>query len=130
MRVVFIGEPGIDAGGLEREWFALLTKEIFNPATGLFTSSARDTSAGQYHINPISLCCVDSNEKALVLSYYRFVGRFIGKSLMEQQNIAATLSLPLRKQILSLPITFSDLEFVDEELFRNLRWLKVNRGVE
>jgi hypothetical protein len=59
----------------------------------------------------------------VVLSYYRFTGRFIGKSLMEQQNIPATLSLPLRKQILALPITFSDLEFVDEELFRNLRWL-------
>jgi E3 ubiquitin ligase SMURF1/2/E3 ubiquitin-protein ligase HUWE1 len=46
-----------------------------------------------------------------------------GKALMEQQMIAATLSLPLRKQILSLPITFSDLEFVDPQLHRNLRWL-------
>jgi len=40
------------------------------------------------------------------------------------------LSLPLRKQILSVPITFSDLEFVDLELYRNLIWLKNNSHVE
>jgi hypothetical protein len=40
------------------------------------------------------------------------------------------LSLPLRKQILSVPITFSDLEFVDLELYRNLIWLKNNSNVE
>jgi hypothetical protein len=43
---------------------------------------------------------------------------------MEQQSISANLSLPLRKQILSIPITFSDLEFVDDELYNNLVWLK------
>ncbi len=28
--------------------------------------------------------------------------------------------------MVGMPITFSDLEFVDEELYRNLRWLKSN----
>ncbi|SCU91381.1 LAME_0E12288g1_1 [Lachancea meyersii CBS 8951] len=36
LRVEFINEPGIDAGGLRKEWFSLLTKEIFNPDNGLF----------------------------------------------------------------------------------------------
>ena len=26
LRIQFIGEPGIDAGGLEREWFGLVSK--------------------------------------------------------------------------------------------------------
>lgn len=49
--------------------------------------------------------------------------------MMEQQSIQANLSLPLRKQIISIPITFSDLEFVDDELYRNLIWLKTNDNV-
>lgn len=57
------------------------------------------------------------------LDYYKFAGRLIGKALMAQQPIPATLSLPLRKQILTTPITFSDLEFVDSDLYRNLVYL-------
>ncbi len=34
----FKGEPGIDAGGLEREWFTLVVAELFSPDQGLFTS--------------------------------------------------------------------------------------------
>lgn len=49
---------------------------------------------------------------------------------MEQQPIPATLSLPIRKQMLALPITFSDLEFVDVELHKNLLYLQQMSGVE
>ena len=31
-RFEFIGEAGIDAGGLAREWFELVTNEVFEPA--------------------------------------------------------------------------------------------------
>ena len=34
--VTFHGERGLDYGGLQREWFYLLSHEIFNPAYGLF----------------------------------------------------------------------------------------------
>ena len=36
----FKGEKAYDYGGVTREWFHLLTKEIFNPAYGLFECSA------------------------------------------------------------------------------------------
>lgn len=36
LRVEFINEPGIDAGGLRKEWFLLLTRDLFNPSNGLF----------------------------------------------------------------------------------------------
>ena len=45
---------------------------------------------------------------------------------MQQQALNANLSLPLRKQIVGMPVTFSDLEFVDEELYKNLRWLQTS----
>ena len=54
MRVQFTGEPGIDAGGLEREWFTLVIAELFSLQTGLFTCSSGDAMGGTYHINPTS----------------------------------------------------------------------------
>lgn len=34
LRIVFRGEEGIDAGGLRKEWFLLLVREVFNPDHG------------------------------------------------------------------------------------------------
>ena len=39
-RFEFLGEEGIDAGGLAREWFELVCQEIFDPDMGLWMSSA------------------------------------------------------------------------------------------
>lgn len=132
MRIQFYGQPGVDAGGLEREWFGLVVAELLNPKNGLFiASSAMDSSpgyeeddfenspmsvgngsggycGGSFHINPLSAEFIPNH-----LEYFQFAGRLFGKAILEQQSIDAPLSLPLRKQILSLPITFSDLEFVD-----------------
>jgi hypothetical protein len=122
IRVHFIGEMGIDAGGLEREWLLLLTQQIFELQTGLFISTnngSSDTLTGVYHINPLSHLAHPNH-----LLYFQFVGRIFAKAILEQQQIPATLSLPLRKQILGIPITFSDLEFIDLELYQNLLWLK------
>lgn len=40
LRIEFEGEEGMDAGGLTREWFQILSKEIFNENYALFTLSA------------------------------------------------------------------------------------------
>ncbi|KAH6676057.1 HECT-domain-containing protein [Plectosphaerella plurivora] len=37
LRISFKGEEGYDAGGLRKEWFLLLVREVFNPDHGLFT---------------------------------------------------------------------------------------------
>lgn len=34
LRIVFQGEEGIDAGGLRKEWFLMLVREVFNPEHG------------------------------------------------------------------------------------------------
>ena len=35
VRVTFSGEPGLDMGGLTKEWFLLLIKEVFQPEYGI-----------------------------------------------------------------------------------------------
>ncbi|KAM0321721.1 hypothetical protein ACHAQA_009960 [Verticillium albo-atrum] len=36
LRIEFRGEEGYDAGGLRKEWFLLLVREVFNPEHGMF----------------------------------------------------------------------------------------------
>lgn len=55
-RFEFIGEAGIDAGGLAREWFQLVTQECFDPDMGLWQSSAVNQMCMQ--INPASGTCL------------------------------------------------------------------------
>ena len=62
-----MGEPGVDAGGLEREWFLLVCSALFDPSSGLFTPQPGN---GAFAINPSSGL---ANE--LHLEYFRFTGR-------------------------------------------------------
>eukprot|EP00531_Pseudo-nitzschia_arenysensis_P006133 CAMPEP_0116121812 /NCGR_PEP_ID=MMETSP0329-20121206/3892_1 /TAXON_ID=697910 /ORGANISM="Pseudo-nitzschia arenysensis, Strain B593" /LENGTH=859 /DNA_ID=CAMNT_0003615641 /DNA_START=144 /DNA_END=2723 /DNA_ORIENTATION=- len=116
-RFEFIGEMGIDAGGLAREWFELVCKEIFDPDTGLWTSSA--TNQMSMTINPASeYCCEDH------LVYYRFLGRVMGKAMFDRQLTKGHMVKHLYKHILGWPIYFKDLESIDEEYYNNLKQLR------
>ena len=39
LNIEFVGEEGVDAGGVTREWFIVLSREIFNPNYALFEAS-------------------------------------------------------------------------------------------
>lgn len=47
---------------------------------------------------------------------------------MEHSVAPYHLALPILKHLLSLPFAFSDLEFCDAELYKNLTWMKGNEG--
>jgi E3 ubiquitin-protein ligase HECTD2 len=42
LRIVFTGEEGVDAGGLRKEWFLLLVREVFNPDHGALLKGRGD----------------------------------------------------------------------------------------
>ena len=48
--ISFGGEDGLDYGGPSREFFFLLSREVFNPYYGLFEYSANDTYTVQVQI--------------------------------------------------------------------------------
>lgn len=115
-RLEFIGEEGIDAGGLTREWYQLITEELFDPQSGLWIYSATNQMCMQ--INPASGLI---NEEHLV--YFRFLGRIMGKALFDRQLVAGHMVRHLYKHILGWPVTFEDLELVDEDVYRNMKTL-------
>jgi HECT-domain (ubiquitin-transferase) len=63
----------------------------------------------------IEICCEDH------LVYYRFIGRVMGKALFDGELIACHMVQSLYKHLLGWPITFSDLEMVDEEYYSSLK---------
>uniref|UniRef100_A0A7S4II14 HECT-type E3 ubiquitin transferase n=1 Tax=Odontella aurita TaxID=265563 RepID=A0A7S4II14_9STRA len=116
-RFEFIGEQGIDAGGLAREWFQLVTEEIFDPDMGLWQSCATNQMCMQ--INPASeIACPEDH-----LIYFRFLGRVMGKALFDRQLVAGHMVQHLYKQLLGWPLLFNDLETVDEDYYKNLKKL-------
>ncbi|KAK3387640.1 hypothetical protein B0H63DRAFT_392960 [Podospora didyma] len=52
LKIVFKGEEGVDAGGLRKEWFLLLVREVFNPDHGMFIY---DEDSQYCYFNPSSL---------------------------------------------------------------------------
>lgn len=90
--IVFEGEEGQDAGGLLREWYTIISREIFNPMYALFTTSPGDRVT--YMINSSSHC--NSNH----LSYFKFVGRVIAKAIYDNKLLECYFTRSFYKHIL------------------------------
>ncbi|KAJ2233132.1 E3 ubiquitin-protein ligase tom1, partial [Coemansia sp. RSA 455] len=92
INVKFRDEEGVDAGGVSREWFQALARQMFNPDYALFKPSA----AGRvtYQPNPQSWVNPDH------LQYFKFVGRIIGKAIVDQRVLDAYFTRSFYKHIL------------------------------
>ncbi|XP_011615460.2 E3 ubiquitin-protein ligase HECW1 isoform X2 [Takifugu rubripes] len=116
--ITFLGEEGLDYSGPSREFFFLLSQELFNPYYGLFEYSANDTYTVQ--ISPMS-AFVENH-----LEWFRFCGRILGLALIHQYLLDAFFTRPFYKALLRLPTDLSDLEYLDEEFHQSLQWMKDN----
>ncbi|KAJ8601017.1 hypothetical protein CTAYLR_007955 [Chrysophaeum taylorii] len=122
-RFEFIGEPGVDAGGVAREWFQLVSDTLFNPDFALWSYSSINQMCMQ--INPSSGIANDEH-----LRYFHFTGRLLGKALFDRQIVSGHLVRPLYKHILGWPLTIEDLEQLDADTYANLGKLKDLDDVE
>ncbi|KAI9502103.1 hypothetical protein BX070DRAFT_193419, partial [Coemansia spiralis] len=106
LKIEFVGEEGIDAGGLTKEWFMLLVRELMNPMYGMFTQESDANAAvgddggengssmawgGAYWFNPASLEA--SNQ-------YFLVGVVVGLALYNSTILDLQLPLAVFKKLL------------------------------
>ncbi|XP_075161803.1 E3 ubiquitin-protein ligase Nedd4 isoform X4 [Haematobia irritans] len=117
--IEFEGETGLDYGGLAREWFYLLSKEMFNPYYGLFEYSAMDNYTLQIN-NGSGLCNEDH------LHYFKFIGRIAGMAVYHGKLLDAFFIRPFYKMMLQKSIDLKDMESVDTEYYNSLMWIKEN----
>ncbi|KZT60479.1 HECT-domain-containing protein [Calocera cornea HHB12733] len=118
LMIKFEGEDGLDYGGVSREFFFLLSHEMFNPIYCLFEYSAHDNYTLQ--INPASSINPEH------LNYFRFIGRTVGLAVFHRRFMDAYFIVSFYKMVLGKKVTLADLESVDAELFRGLTWMLEN----
>ncbi|XP_034751361.1 E3 ubiquitin-protein ligase NEDD4 isoform X10 [Etheostoma cragini] len=116
-------EKGLDYGGVAREWFFLLSKEMFNPYYGLFEYSATDNYTLQ--INPNSGLCNEDH-----LSYFKFIGRVAGMAVFHGKLLDGFFIRPFYKMMLGKQISLKDMESVDSEYYNSLKWILENDPTE
>lgn len=118
LMIKFDGEDGLDYGGVSREFFFLLSHEMFNPFYCLFEYSAHDNYTLQ--INP------HSGINPEHLNYFKFIGRILGLAIFHRRFLDAYFIVSFYKMILKKKITLSDLESVDADYHRSLQWMLDN----
>jgi len=117
--IEFEGEIGLDYGGVAREWFYLLSKEMFNPYYGLFEYSATDNYTLQ--INPNSGIANEDH-----LSYFKFIGRVAGMAVYHGKLLDGFFIRPFYKMMLGKPIDLKDMESVDSIYYNSLLSIREN----
>ncbi|XP_072827697.1 probable E3 ubiquitin-protein ligase HECTD2 isoform X2 [Vicugna pacos] len=96
LKVTFVGEAGLDMGGLTKEWFLLLIRQIFHPDYGMFT----------YHKD--SYCHWFSSFKCDNYSEFRLVGILMGLAVYNSITLDIRFPPCCYKKLLSPPIVPSD----------------------
>ncbi|XP_044732167.1 apoptosis-resistant E3 ubiquitin protein ligase 1 isoform X2 [Chrysoperla carnea] len=114
--ITFIGEQGIDWGGVRREWFSLLCSQLFDARHGLFKSFHEGQQA-LVHPNP-------NRPPHLKLKHMEFAGRIVGKCLYEsalggsyRQLVRARFSRSFLAQIIGLRVHYKYFEQDDPDLY-------------
>ncbi|CAE6444639.1 unnamed protein product [Rhizoctonia solani] len=118
LSVRFYNEEGVDAGGVTREWFQILARQMFNPDYALFQPCAADKLTFQ----PNRASMVNPEH----LSFFKFVGRVIGKAIYDGRLMDAHFARSLYRQILGKPVDYRDVEWVDPDYYKSLIWILEN----
>ncbi|TAQ90164.1 hypothetical protein B7494_g1478 [Chlorociboria aeruginascens] len=118
LMIKFDGEDGLDYGGLSREFFFLLSHEMFNPFYCLFEYSAHDNYTLQ--INP------HSGINPEHLNYFKFIGRVVGLAIFHRRFLDAFFIGALYKMMLNKAVSLQDMEGVDADFHRSLQWMLDN----
>lgn len=118
LMIKFDGEEGLDYGGVSREFFFLLSHDMFNPFYCLFEYSSHDNYTLQ--INP------NSGINPEHLNYFKFIGRVVGLGVFHRRFLDAFFVGALYKMMLHKKVVLQDMEGVDAEFYRSLKWILDN----
>ena len=113
LRVTFVGEDGIDEGGVRKEFFQLLCKELLSLDYGMFQATP-----GGHAIWPVSDVQNNENRREFWL-----IGMVIGLAVFNNVILDVRFPSALFKKLLRIEPSFVDLADLDPELARGLTQL-------
>lgn len=111
IRVQFIGEPGIDVGGLKKEWFLLLIRELFGKELGLFKV---EEDSGYNWFN---------TKSENPLKYYKLTGVALGLALYNSTILETNFPPVVFKKLLGASVSLEDFKVLMPSYGKSLQQL-------
>ena len=113
LKVKFAGEQGVDEGGVRKEFFILLIRQIFDPNYGMFSYNKRTRL---YWFNHYSF------EPKIK---YELIGTIFGLAIYNNTILDVKLPITVYKKLLGIKPTLEDMKECDPELYHTLNYLKI-----
>ena len=112
IKVKFIGEQGVDEGGVRKEFFLLFIRQIFDPNYGMFNynSKTRLYWFNHYTFEP--------------KIKYELIGIIFGLAIYNNIILDVKFPITVYRKLLGLKPTLEDMKECDPELYKNLKFLK------
>ena len=112
IKVKFSGEQGVDEGGVRKEFFILLIRQIFDPKYGMFSYNDKTRL---YWFNHYSF------EPKIK---YELIGKIFGLAIYNNTILDVKLPIIVYKKLLGMKPTLEDMQECDPELYKTLNYLK------
>ncbi|KAG6883142.1 hypothetical protein C0993_007623 [Termitomyces sp. T159_Od127] len=124
LEIVFIDqfgaeEAGIDGGGVFKEFFTSLCKEVFDTDRGLWLANKKN----ELYPNPHTYA-MESHS----LNWYRFIGRILGKAMYDGILVDVAFAGFFLAKWLGRQSFLDDLASLDPDLYNGLVFLKHYAG--
>lgn len=120
LKIEFVNEPGIDAGGLKKEWFLLLTKELFDSNKGLITYNNESNMA---------YFAIFNNQNYNHELFY-LLGVIIGMAIYNSIILDIKFPKVIYNKLLGHHTTIDDLSEIEPSLSKNLKKLSKMKNIE
>eukprot|EP00126_Sphaerothecum_destruens_P006036 Sdes_comp19182_c0_seq1m9991 len=111
LRIQFMGEEGVDEGGVQKEFFQLIVREVFDAKYGMFTF---DEDTRYYWFNPTSL---ETEEE------YELIGLIVGLAIYNSVILDLHFPMVVYKMLLGKKGTLEDMKDSHPMLARSLEQL-------
>ena len=108
LKIKFIGEEAEDEGGVRREFFMLIIRQIFDANYGMFIYNEK-TKLFWFNCN-----CFESTIQ------YQLIGTILGLALFNGVILDIKFPIALYKKLLGIKPCLNDLKEYDPELYNNL----------
>ena len=111
IKVKFIGEQGVDEGGVRKEFFLLFIRQIFDPDYGMFNynKNTRFYWFNHYTFEP--------------KIKYELIGIIFGLAIYNNIILDVKFPLVVYKKLLGYKLTIEDMKECDPELYSTLSFL-------
>ena len=114
LKVKFTGEQGVDEGGVRKEFFILLIRQIFDPNYGMFSYNKKTRL---YWFNHYSF------EPKIK---YELIGIIFGLAIYNNTILDVKLPITVYKKLLGIKPDLEDMKQCDPELYHTLSYLRNN----